>query len=540
MSPVSLCVSVSEAGPAFRTCVFYEAPGVRGSTRTLGVLLGPGPPGPPGPSGTPGRIRCLFSSCCFGIWNQTRAGVRLKMQGCRDSDEPGCEAARCEPAPRHPAASTLFTCSCSSDLCNRNYSRLPPPGPPAPRPAPRPAPGIHHSIPPAYLLRDWGWAAPRGGRVGVGWGSPCPRRAPRSPSPLLPGPQVLQEGTQASVWAGTLRGEPVAVKAFSPGAAAQFRAELGMYALPGLRHDNLARFLAAGWGGPEPRTPGPLLILQLYNQGSLRQHLSQHCPAWAGAMRLALSLTRGLAFLHEERWHDGQYKPGIAHRDLSSHNVLVRDDGSCAIGDLGLALALPGPSRPQARARGPAVLMEAGRQRYTAPEILDKTLDLQDWGLALRRADVYSLALLLWETLSRCPDLRPGGRTPPFQLAFEAELGRSPSACELWTLAVAQRRRPHVPPAWHSATEPGGLPELLEDSWDPDPEARLTADCVQRRLEALALPPHPSGALSTYRYFSGPQFPHLKNGDPIPALSPKRTFGEVMASHSGSATCRLA
>lgn len=43
-----------------------------------------------------------------------------------------------------------------------------------------------------------------------------------------------------------------------------------------------------------------------------------------------------------------------------------------------------------------------------APELLDKSLDLQDWGTALRRADVYSLALLLWEILSRCPDLRPG------------------------------------------------------------------------------------------------------------------------------------
>ena len=54
-----------------------------------------------------------------------------------------------------------------------------------------------------------------------------------------------------------------------------------------------------------------------------------------------------------------------------------------------------------------------------APELLDKTLDLQDWGTALRRADVYSLALLLWEIMSRCPDLRPGkdgcnsGLTPP-------------------------------------------------------------------------------------------------------------------------------
>lgn len=59
--------------------------------------------------------------------------------------------------------------------------------------------------------------------------------------------------------------------------------------------------------------------------------------------------------------------------------------------------------------------LQAGTQRYMAPELLDKTLDLQDWGTALQRADVYSLALLLWEILSRCLDLWPGkdGRNSP-------------------------------------------------------------------------------------------------------------------------------
>lgn len=56
----------------------------------------------------------------------------------------------------------------------------------------------------------------------------------------------------------------------------------------------------------------------------------------------------------------------------------------------------------------PRLSLQAGTQRYMAPELLDKTLDLQDWGTALRQADVYSLALLLWEILSRCPDLWPG------------------------------------------------------------------------------------------------------------------------------------
>ncbi|NXP70859.1 AMHR2 protein, partial [Ramphastos sulfuratus] len=91
------------------------------------------------------------------------------------------------------------------------------------------------------------------------------------------------------------------------------------------------------------------------------------------------------------------------HRDLSSQNVLVREDGTCAIGDFGLALALP----PGCQAGSGTRQGSAGTQRYLAPEILDESLDLRAWGRALRQADVYALALLLWEILSRCQALSP-------------------------------------------------------------------------------------------------------------------------------------
>ncbi|NXX46583.1 AMHR2 protein, partial [Tricholaema leucomelas] len=91
------------------------------------------------------------------------------------------------------------------------------------------------------------------------------------------------------------------------------------------------------------------------------------------------------------------------HRDLSSQNVLVREDGTCAIGDFGLALALPPGCQAGSGARHGGV----GTQRYLAPEILDESLDLRAWGRALRQADVYALALLLWEILSRCQALSP-------------------------------------------------------------------------------------------------------------------------------------
>ncbi|XP_074081895.1 anti-Muellerian hormone type-2 receptor isoform X1 [Macrotis lagotis] len=439
-----------QAPPGPRTCVFFEGPGVQGSTRTLGELLDAGP-------GPPWGIRCLYSHCCFGIWNLTEDGAQLEMQGCRDSDEPDCESPRCEPVRRaHPSpGSTLFTCSCGTDLCNANYSHLPPPGisrTPNSQ-GPQSPPGDSFLVVVSLLglflllmmgssilgLRQWKAFRASGGQElepepGSSWSQELPELQELCFS------QILQEGGQTVVWAGHLQGEPVAIKAFPPWAAPQFQTERALYELSGLQHDNIVRFIAAGRGGPGPQPPGPLLVLQLYPKGSLCHYLAHHTCDWGHSLKLALSLTRGLAFLHEESWKDAQ-----------------------------------GPPSPK-----------AGTQRYMAPEILDKTLDLQDWGTALRRADIYSLSLLLWEMLSRCPDLWPDHRPPPFQLAYEAELGISPTTCELWALAVAERRRPHIPSSWyHTIMEPGGLPELLEDCWDSDPEARLTAECVQHRLTRL-------------------------------------------------------
>ena len=62
------------APPSRRTCVFFEAPGVRGSTKTLGKLLDAGP-------GPPRVIRCLYSRCCFGIWTLTQDLAQVEMQG---------------------------------------------------------------------------------------------------------------------------------------------------------------------------------------------------------------------------------------------------------------------------------------------------------------------------------------------------------------------------------------------------------------------------------------------------------------------------
>ncbi|XP_018860955.1 anti-Muellerian hormone type-2 receptor isoform X5 [Parus major] len=475
-------------GPHNLTCVSYKHPSVRGALGGAGGAAA-------------GAVRCPPGQCCVGIWNRSQALV----QGCWGGRGDACPSATCAPSPAgHPGSSVLL-CLCHGHLCNGNATGTAAVGLGGTRQGP--VPGQGGSVGTLWL---WG-AGPlllilltclgilglrrtrartgqpprRGRRIGV---------PPEPPSPDLPALhflQVLQSGRFSAVWRGTLRQRPVAIKAFAAGAGRRFAAERAVHALPLMEHENVARLLDTRAAGPRAR--GGLLVLQLYPAGSLRHFLGQHVGTWAGSVRLALSLARGLAFLHQELWRDGLYKPSVVHRDLSSQNVLVREDGTCAIGDFGLALALPPRAQDGTGARHAVTIRKAGTQRYLAPEILDESLDLRAWGRALRQADVYALSLLLWEILSRCQALSPGAPVPPFRLAYEAELGSSPSGAQLRRLAADERRRPLIPPAWHRAPQPGGaLPELLEDCWDPDPEARLSAERALQRLQRLAAGPAPA------------------------------------------------
>lgn len=114
-------------------------------------------------------------------------------------------------------------------------------------------------------------------------------------------------------------------------------------------------------------------------------------------------------------------KPGIAHRDLKSKNILVKKNCSCAIADLGLAVRHDSASdtidiAPNQRvgtkrwvcartlqpwAATSRYSLCCGVGRYMAPEVLDETINTRHFD-SFKCADIYALGLVYWEIARRC------------------------------------------------------------------------------------------------------------------------------------------
>jgi serine/threonine-protein kinase len=162
---------------------------------------------------------------------------------------------------------------------------------------------------------------------------------------------------------------------------------------------------------------------------------------------------RGLHAAHETRDDAGELL-GIVHRDVSPANVLVGRDGLARVLDFGIAKAA---SRAQITRHGEL----KGKVGYMAPEQLRS-------GEIDRRADVYSVAVTLWEALTR-------------RRAFAGD------SDEVFNL----RRREHAtlpPPSRHDdALAP--FDELVMRGLEKRPEDRyLTAEVFADALEVCAPP----------------------------------------------------
>lgn len=173
----------------------------------------------------------------------------------------------------------------------------------------------------------------------------------------------------------------------------------------------------------------PYLAMDYLPGGSLLDILNRYGPLSPGATAFVLcDLAQALAALHAG---------GVVHRDIKPSNVLLREDGSPCLADLGIAL-VAGASR--LTATGDMI----GTLGYTAPEV-------QEGASPSPASDVFSLGVLGYHLLA--------GR-PPFEGESVAAVIR----------ACAEGRHAPLPTA--SPTAPPALTRAIESAMAHDPASR--------------------------------------------------------------------
>ncbi|PKU35181.1 tgf-beta receptor type-2-like [Limosa lapponica baueri] len=200
-----------------------------------------------------------------------------------------------------------------------------------------------------------------------------------------------------------LQYETVAVKIFPCEEYSSWKNESQIFTDASLKHDSVLQFLTAEDRGAGPRREY-WLITAYHSRGNLKDYLSRHVLSWMDLQKMAGSLVSGVAHLHSDYTACGRPKIPIAHRDIKSTNVLVKNEQECVLCDFGIAIRLD----PSLTVDDFANSGQVGTARYMAPEVLESRVNLEDLE-SFKQMDVYSMALVLWEMASRCEVV--GGRS---------------------------------------------------------------------------------------------------------------------------------
>ncbi|OWA53580.1 Bone morphogenetic protein receptor type-1A [Hypsibius exemplaris] len=314
-----------------------------------------------------------------------------------------------------------------------------------------------------------------------GSGSGCPRLVQMTVARQLQFVMNIGRGRYGEVWRAIFRGEDVAVKIFSSLDQESWESETQLYQTDLLRHDNLLGFKVADIGGTGSATQ-MLLVTDYHPRGSLYDFLKtlQRPLTIHEVFRMAHSIAAGLSHLHGDVVGTTS-KPIIAHRDIKSKNILVREDGQCVVADFGLAVrkddrnnALVDSDKRQ------------GTRRYMAPEILDNSIRKAEFDSFLK-ADMYSFGLVLWE-LASCLEPFPGHGLSDYKLPYD-EVGVDPDFATMERHVCLERNRPKIRHDWKLDEWKNILRKLMEECWSQDPGARLTALNVKKKLAKNMPPP---------------------------------------------------
>ncbi|KAL4623476.1 activin receptor type-2B [Arapaima gigas] len=425
---------------------------------------------------------------CYASWRNNSGVIELVRKGCWLDDFNCYDRQECVATEENPQ---VFFCCCEGNYCNERFTHVPDvSGPPVKIKPPVPTPSLLsvlvYSLLPitvlsmALLLAFWMYRhrKPPYGQVDI-----IEDPGPPPPSPLvsLKPLQLLEikaRGRFGCVWKAQLLNEYVAVKIFPLQQDKQsWQNERDIFLTPGMKHESLLRFIAAERRGSSTEVE-LWLITEFHEKGSLSDYLKGSTVTWNELCHIAMTMSRGLAYLHEDvpRCKGEGPKPAIAHRDFKSKNVLLRNDLSAVIGDFGLAVRFE-PGKPPGDMHG-----QVGTRRYMAPEVLEGAINFQRD--AFLRIDMYAMGLVLWELVSRCK--AADGPVDEYMLPFEEEVGQHPSLEDLQEVVVHKKMRPVLKDCWLKHPGLDQMCETIEECWDHDAEARLSAGCVEERIAQIS------------------------------------------------------
>jgi len=239
----------------------------------------------------------------------------------------------------------------------------------------------------------------------------------------------------------------------APEQAAALREEARL--LASVRHANVVSLLAFA----EDDEVGPFLVLELVEGLDLRalsRGLDPDRLADGVAVHVACALLRALAAVQ-------RCLPGLVHRDVTPHNVLVSAHGEVKLGDFGIALA-------RDRTRWTRPLHVKGKPGYMSPEqIRGEELD--------PRSDLFAVGVVLYELLS--------GQRPWGPAAGMREMLRTLDEAPMPLARLCPRLA-------------RGLPAVVDRLMARSPDARFA--CPEDALRALG--PFGAGELGSLRLAS--------------------------------------
>ncbi|XP_014216049.1 bone morphogenetic protein receptor type-2 isoform X2 [Copidosoma floridanum] len=298
---------------------------------------------------------------------------------------------------------------------------------------------------------------------------------------------IVDQGRYGSVWQGSIGDEEVAVKIFPGHHQNYFLNERDLYCLPFMEHPSLLYYYGSDERVSMDGNVEYLLVFSYAPGGTLTEFLRCHTFDWMTFCKMSLSVVKGLAYLHTDVRKGDKFKPCIAHKNMCSGNILLKADGTCCICDLGIAVQILGSKYySEDQHVETKSINDVGTLQYMAPEVLEGAVNLRDCESSLKQIDVYAMGIILWELVSRCTDIYvSGNEVPQYRQPFEKEIGLLPTFDQMLVLVSRNKARPLFEGSLVDKPGVRLIKETMEDCWDADAEARLTALCIEERLTEL-------------------------------------------------------